>query len=350
MLKGDNRVGFELAKFDRRRPLVIDPVLSYSTYLGGSGTDAAYGIAVDPSGNAYVAGLTFSTNFPTSNAFQSSYGGGTYDGFVTKLSADGSTLLYSTYLGGSGEDIAYAIAVDSSGDAYVTGGTKSTNFPTTSNAFQGSLAGTVNVFVTKLAADGSSLVYSTYLGGNGKDSGNGIAVDPSGNAYVTGYTGSTNFPTTPSAFQGSLPGGQDPFVTKLSADGSSLVYSTYLGGGFLDKGQAIAVDSSGNAYVTGATTSTDFPTTPSAFQGSLGSSSLYSNAFVTKLAADGSSLVYSTYLGGGGPDLGYGIAVDPSGDAYVTGSAESVNFPTTPNAFQSRLHPLSRSVRHRIVA
>ena len=315
--------GFTLGAYDKRYPLVIDPILVYSTYLGGNSMDIGVGIAVDSSGCAYVTVQTGSTDFPTQVAYQGSRKGSP-DAFVTKLSADGASLVYSTYLGGDSEDYAYAIAVDSSGHAYVTGETSSGDFPT-QLAYQVSRKGDTDAFVTKLSADGASLVYSTYLGGGFSDYGHAIAVDSSGYAYVTGATSSTNFPTQ-GAYQGSRKGGGDAFVTKFGADGASLVYSTYLGGSDDETGYAIAVDSSGYAYVAGWTWSGDFPTR-GAYQGSNRGNS---DAFVTKLSADGASLVYSTYLGGSNIDTqsGVGIAVDSSGYAYVTGYTGSTNFPT----------------------
>jgi len=405
--KGANRVGFRLAAYDTARPLIIDPVLSYSTYLGGSGREKGLAIAVDRDGNAYVTGLVSSTDFPTTaGAFQPIFGGGTafgggqgFDAFVTKFDSTGSALLYSTYLGGSDDDQGLGIAVDTNGNAYVTGSTKSANFPTTAGAFEQTYGG---AFVTKLDPTGSALVYSTYLGSTASDQGNAIAVDAGGNAYVTGSAGS-NFPTTPGAFQtagssgafitkldpsgstlaystylggsntdalgiavdaagsayvagrtsGNVPttpgafqrtfnpgftGTRPPpiefdaFVTKLNPTGSELVYSTLLGGGDVDWGTAVAVDSDGNAYVTGFTASANFPITPAAFQ-PLFARGLF-DVFVTKVHSSGSFLVYSTYLGGGGEERGAGIAVDSSGNALVTGFTGSTNFPTTPDAFQ----------------
>src|SRR5438477_4149011 len=232
-MKNPNQIAFEVAAYDKTRPLVIDPVLVYSTYLGGSGNDEAWSIAVDSLGSAYVTGTTSSTNFPTTpGSFQTAFGGGSADIFVTKLNAIGSALVYSTYLGGSGsEGGAPGIAVDSLGNAYVTGGTASTNFPTTPGAFQTTLGGGTDAFVTKLNATGSALLYSTYLGGSGGEGGMfRIALDTVGNAYVVGHTSSTNFPTTPGAFQTALVGNVSAYVTKLNATGSALLYSTYLGG------------------------------------------------------------------------------------------------------------------------
>jgi hypothetical protein len=316
--------------------------LVYSTYLGASGAGGSAGIVVDATGNAYVTGRTTSTDFPTTpGAFQTTFGGGDSDAFVTKLDPTGSALVYSTYLGGSGSEGGAGIAVDAAGNAYVTGGATSTNFPTTTGAFQTTFASTASynadAFVTKLDTTGSALVYSTYLGGSDYDGGTGIAVDAAGNAYVTGGTISTNFPTTAGAFQRALASTfsfvADAFVTKLNPTGSALVYSTYLGGGSSEIGSGIAVDAGGNAYVTGQTESFDFPTTPGAFQ-PVAPNSLY-DAFVTKFDATGSALVYSTRLGGSSNDVGYGIAVDADGNAYVTGGTFSDDFPATPGAFQA---------------
>jgi hypothetical protein len=332
----------------------------YSTYLGGLESDQGFGIAVDADGNAYVTGATLSPNFPTTlGAFQMARAGSTfYDAFVTKLDPTGSALVYSTYLGGTDDDVASRIAVDAAGNAYVTGYTFSIDFPTTAGAFQrqlGSASPSVpilqarrDVFVTKLNPTGSALVYSTYLGGSQEDSSSGIAVDAAGNAYLTGVTAcadtsrppyncENNFPTTAGAFQLAFGGATDAFVTKLNPTGSALVYSTYLGGVAFDWGFGIAVDAEGSAYVTGSTY-IDFPTTPGAFQPVLPDRNAAA-AFVTKLDPTGSALVYSTYLGGsrGNGDSGRGIAVDAAGNAYVMGTTSSATFPTTPDAFQPTL-------------
>ena len=328
-LLAEDEVGFCVAAYDRGYPLIIDPTLelAYSTYLGGSGNETGQAITVDSSGNVYLTGQTGSTNFPVQAPFQGS-NAGSNDVYVTKLSADGSSLVYSTYLGGTGWEESYSIAVDSSGNAYVTGYTDSTNFPV-QTPFQGSNAGGYDAFVSKLSADGSALVYSTYLGGTSSEECYSIAVDSAGSAYVTGTTNSTNFPTQ-SPYQGSNAGGYDTFVTKLSSAGSSLVYSTYLGGTLNDYGHGIAVDSSGNTYVTGHTISTNFPT-QNPYQSS---NAGIPDVFVTKFASPGSPLVYSTYLGGTGGDYGRDIAVDSSGNTYVMGYTDSTNFPTQ-NPFQN---------------
>ncbi|MBV6518478.1 MAG: hypothetical protein E3K33_00975 [Candidatus Brocadia sp.] len=312
--------GFTVASYDKRYPLVIDPVLVYSTYLGGSADEDSEGIAVDAAGNVYVTGETDSFNFPTASPYDGSFNGDG-DAFVTKLNASGSGLVYSTYLGGSGEDLSAGIAVDAAGNAYVTGDTKSFDFPM-SSPYDGSPNGYGDAFVTKLDASGSSLVYSTYLGGSGEDGGDSIAVDAAGSAYVTGGTSSFDFPTS-SPYDGSFNGDGDAFVTKLNASGSGLVYSTYLGGSGDEYGDSIAVDATGNAYVTGDTESLNFPTA-SPYDGSFNGDG---DVFVTKLNASGNGLVYSTYLGGSGDDGVAGIAVDAAGNAYVTGDTESLNFP-----------------------
>ena len=333
VLEGGNRVGFAIGSYDASLPLVIDPTLSFSTFLGGNSSDAANAIAVDGSASAYLTGVATSTNFPTTPGGYQRATGGSQDAFIAKLSPDGGSLLYSTFLGGSGDESASGIAVDGAGAAFVTGVTSSTNFPITGGAYQTRAGGFTDAFVTKLSPDGSRLVFSTYLGGSGNDSAQGIAIDPFDSPYVIGTTSSTNFPTTPGAFQTVLATFQsDAFVTKLTADGTRLLYSTFLGGGGDDTAGGIAVDAFGAAYVTGATTSTNFPTTGGAYQTTPRGGQ---DAFVTRVAPDGRTLLYSTYLGGSNNDGGAGIAVDGFGEAFVTGFSSSTNFPTTPGAFQA---------------
>ena len=334
LLRGRNELGFAVAPYDAHKTLIIDPVLAYSTYLGGNGTDVGNAIAVDDEGNAYVTGSTNSMDFPTTlGAFQTTFGGGLSDAFVSKLNKNGLALLYSTYLGGSGTDEGHGIAVDGEGNAYVTGFTNSANFPTTHGAFQRTFSGVSNAFVTKLNKLGSAPVYSTYLGGSGGDKGNAIAVNREGNAYVAGSTNSMNFPTF-RPFQGTISiGSVNAFVTKLNQHGSALVYSTYLGGSVDDEALGIAVDEEQNAYVTGFASSANFPIA-SALQPNMVVGAV-TNAFVTKLNQHGSALVYSTYLGGSVADAGNGIAVDGEGNAYVTGLTSSTDFPTTLGAFQT---------------
>ena len=322
------QVAFQVASYDTTKPLIIDPVLSWATYLGGSDQDQSSGIAVDQGGNAYVTGNTISPDFPgtAGSPIQSTFGGG-LDAFVTKLNAAGTALVYSTYLGGSGGfDQGFGIAVDHDGNAYVTGATDTpgSGFPgTAGSSIQSTFGGRADAFVTKLNATGTALVYSTYLGGSGNDLGQGIAVDQGGNTYVTGETLSPGFPGTAGSLIQNTFDGQDAFVTKLNAAGTALVYSTYLGGSVGGSaGHGIAVDQAGNAYVTGFTGGTGFPgTAGSPIQSTFGGGL---DAFVTKLNAAGTALVYSTYLGGsGGFDQGFGIAVDHDGNAYVTGATDT---------------------------
>ncbi len=328
--------GFEIEEYNPSYELVIDPALTYSTFLGGSDTDAGFSIAVDSFGNAYVTGQTLSFDFPiTPGAFQP-FIDGSSSVFVSKLNPEGTFLEYSTFIGGSSADQGNGIAVDAFGNAYITGQTLSPNFPITPNAVQPFLVGNQDVFITKLSPDGSSLLYSTFLGGQGVDTGFSIAVDSVGSAYVTGSTNSFDFPITPGALQPGLNGNlEDAFVAKLSPDGTALEYSTFLGGFGIDEAFGIAVDGSGDAYVTGMTTSFDFPTTPGAFQ--ITPNGVIS-AFVSKINGNGTALLYSTFLTGGGDDEARGIAVDDFGQVYVTGSTTSFDFPVTPGAFQPFYH------------
>ncbi|MFQ5627361.1 MAG: SBBP repeat-containing protein [bacterium] len=381
VLRDAHTFGFELGEYDTSVPLVIDPVLVYSTFvsnvtfdsgndiavdksgfiyvtgsyaddvfvtklhpdssaliystvLGGDLDDTGLGIAVDTAGYVYITGETESDNFPTHNAVQSEFGGSLFvdgDAFITKLNPDGSVFVYSTYLGGSVEDIGRDIAIDLSGNAYVTGTTNSgDNFPLV-NPLQPILKNFEHdAFVTKINADGSAFVFSTYLGGSGDDEGNGIAVDADRNIYLTGQTISMDYPTV-NAYQEAALTGFDAFVTKMNAAGTALVYSTYLTGvgndpnfSHTDKATAIAVDTSGQAYVVGETFSPDFPTlnaVQSDHSGQL-------DGFVTKFTADGRALVFSTYLGGTEMDYDLKIALDAAGNAFVTGKTRSTNFPT----------------------
>jgi hypothetical protein len=341
--------------YDRRRGGLTDAfvskfsqdgvVLIYSTYLGGTaGADYGFGIAVDSNGNPYVTGRTESSDFPTTpGGFRTSYGGNG-DAFVTKLATNGAALGYSTFLGDTQSEYGYGIAVDAQGYAYATGVTASSNFPTTTGAFQRTYGGGTSgdAFVSKLNTSGTGLVYSTFLGGASGDYGKGIAVDAGGYAYVTGYTysappGTAGFPVTPGAYQTTYKGAGDAFVTKLNTGGTALVYSTLLGGTAGDLANGIAVDPNGYAYVTGQTYSltsgtSGFPITPGAFQ-TAGAG--VSDAFITKLGTAGNALAYSTFLGGSAGDFGNGIAVDSSGYAYVTGWTASANFPTTSFAYDA---------------
>ena len=360
VVEANNKIAFTLGNYDRARELVIDPSVTYATFLGGTAEDDAFAIAVDGSGNAYVTGQTQSTNFPTKSPLTSS-NQGSFDAFVTKISATG-VLDYSTYLGGGGSDSGNGIAVDASGNAYVTGGTNSNNFPP-KGAYQ-TYQGGLDAFVTELDSTGSTLVFSTYLGGSGDDVGKGIAVDTTG-VYVVGKTASSNFPGVINGFQTTLAGGSgsvNGFVAKLTpATPVVLAYSSYLGGGTGDYASSVAVDSNHQAYVTGGTLNANgtFPITlSSAVQtkcGGLasGCGGKY-DAFVTVVnpaTSGASSLVYSTFFGGTGDDQAFGIALDGSGDVYITGETQSITtFPlnnplqntfsgTTQDAFVAEINP-----------
>ncbi len=341
----DRALGFVVGQYDRSRSLVIDPRLIYSTYLGGHSTDYALAVATDAQGNAYVTGQTLSSDFPiTIGALPH---GGAADLFVSKLDPTGTMLLYSTYLGGGAEDAGTGIAVDAAGNAYVTGFTSSSDFPTLSPV-QAARAGGFDAVVFKLSPTGDALIYSTYLGGSGDDFAQGIAIDGAGRAYVTGDTKSANFRRV-AALQTVLSGPRDAFVSKFEPAGNVLTYSTLLGGSQDDIGFGIAVDAGGNAFVTGQTFSPNFPLV-SPLQATAPADT-YSDAFVTKVNPAGSALVYSTYLGGGtGDEIAYGIAVDARGDALVGGYTNSTDFPLAAagqatyaggitDAFVSKLNP-----------
>jgi hypothetical protein len=330
-LVGGGAVGFRLGRYDHGATVVIDPVLTFVTYLGGSGLDAAYAVATDAAGNVYVTGETQSSGFPSAGAVQGRWAG-SRDVFVTKLDPAGATALYSTFLGGSGSDSGRGIAVDGSGNASVTGTTYSTNFPVTPGGLRTSKLGLSDAFVAKLNADGSALVYSTYLGGGGDDAGAAIAVDAAGNATVAGYTNSLNFPVTAAAAQSTFQGGAfDGFAARLNVAGSALDAATYLGGGGTDSATGVAIDQYANAYVTGQTDSVNFPTA-SAYQAARAGGV---DVFVAKVNAGMTGLVYSTYLGGTGAEQAGGIVVDSSGSAVVAGATASTNFPVTPGAYQT---------------
>ncbi|MEM1171776.1 MAG: SBBP repeat-containing protein [Cyanobacteria bacterium P01_H01_bin.35] len=320
-------------------PTTNNPTLEFSDLIGGSNLEEGTGITIDNQGNTYITGSTNSIDFPvSSNAIQNSFGGGDEfgngDAFVAKYSPDG-TLIYATYIGGSGEDFGTDIAVDITGDIYVTGNTNSIDFPTF-NALQNTYGGGDffgDAFVVKLSNDGSNILYSTYLGGQDNDFSSGIAVDNNGNAYITGDTGATlrfpiqpivgvgDFPTTENALQNTLISefNRDTFVSKISTDGNQLIYSTLLGGNDTEISQDITVDNNGNAYITGETRSFDFPTI-NAVQNIIGGDA---DVFITQLNNNGSDLIFSTYYGGVDGDIGNGIAVDDIGNIYIAGNSGS---------------------------
>jgi len=320
--------GFDVEGYNLSFTLLIDPELVYSTYLGGSGDDVGYHLALDDSGNAYVSGWTFSVDFPTVNPYDDAFDW-VDDIFVTKMNLTGGGIVYSTYIGGNGGDEGLDIAVDDLGCAYLTGRTFSTNFPTI-NAYDMSYNGWWDVFVTKLNSSGDSLLYSTYIGGSHIEQGYGIALDDSGQALVTGWTTSSNFPIV-NPYDGSFNGDtSDVFVTKLGVAGDSLIYSTYLGGSDDEWGSGIAVDAFGRGYVIGFTKSSNFPTVNPYDASNNGGN----DAFVARLTFAGDSLSYSTFLGGNGADWAYGIGFDSLGFIYVTGATSSPNFPMV-NAYDA---------------
>jgi uncharacterized protein (TIGR03437 family) len=320
----------------------LDPsgsTLVYSSLFGGDTADRVLAVAVDRDGSAYLTGDTLSNNFPTTQGALRRRACSdivTRDAFIAKLSPTGKSLVYSTYLCGSEAESGYGIAVDSQGAAYVVGQTVSTDFPVTAGALQATGGGnTEDVFITKINPAGSALVFSTYLGGSLSDVGRGIALDAQNNVYVTGYTASTDFPTRAGSYRTTHSDGgasDDIFVAKLSAAGSQLLYSTYAGGSKADRGQAIAVDSTGAAYVTGSTASPDFPLAAGKCQPGFGGRD---DVFVLKLNPGGSALVYTMVLGGVGDDRGYGIVLDSSRNPIVAGQTASVNYPTTSGVLAS---------------
>ena len=336
-LEDDGQVGFWLGAYDTARTLTIDPIIGYSTFLGGGESDQAFGVAVDSSGSAYVIGRTSSADFPTTTgAFDETQPGGVSDVFVVKLNPSGDGLEYATFLGGerAGGELGFAIAVDDQGSAFVAGLTNSGDFPTTEGAFNPVPDG--GAFVSKLSPDGSALEYSTYLGGNSLSVAHGIAIDAEGNAYVTGQAAGDDFPSTAGSFQPANPSGdRDAFIVKLNPQGSALVYASFLGGTTREAGYDVAVDAEGNAYIAGYTNSDDFPSTAGAFQTALNGNA---DAFVVKVNPAGSALVYSSLLGGSGGAIGdraFGIDLDSSGSAYLTGLTGSLDFPVTEGALDS---------------
>lgn len=346
---GKNTIGFAVADYDRSRPLIIDPILNYSTYIGSLAEGTS--IAVDQNGEAYVTGLA-TLDFPTTpGSYQpvgtasvtaGNYWPGVGKPFVAKFNSTGTALLYSTFLSGSGIDAANGITLDASGDAFVVGTTSSMDFPITTGALQTkNKASQTTGFVTRLNSTGTSLIYSTYFGGSTWTSVNGVAVDGSGNAYLTGGTEDANFPTTPGSYETAAPvkavgNLSSAFIAKLNPGGTALAYSTYVAGSQTDAGSAIAVNSTGEAYVGGNTTSNNFPVTAGAVQGARQANNRQAG-FVTKLNASGSAPVYSTYLSGNDLDNVTSIAVDSNGNAYAAGSTNSPEFPVTAGAYQSKI-------------
>jgi len=330
LLSKDDLVGFRVGAYDEASLLTIDPLLAYSTYMGGAGNDIGRGIAVDREGNVFITGETGSADFPTDNAPGQNLLG-TTDAFVAKIAPGGGTLLFATYLGGSSGDSAHDVALDEGNNIYLTGNTSSTDFPT-NNAPQDDLRGSTDAYMVKINPSGSALLYGTYLGGGSYDYGDSIAIDPSGSIYLIGETRSSDFPTS-SALYGSLAGtfdsDKDLFIVKLPATVAPMLWSTYLGGSAADEATSLAVDDVGNVYVTGRTYSSDFPTAYP-HQPDPGGAT---DAFVAQVHFAGGALGYSTFLGGSGGERGTDIWVDRGRNAYVASETTSDDFPTV-NAYQ----------------
>ena len=297
-----------------------------STYLGGTNSDYGNSLAIDSGGNVYVTGDTWSPDFPTTVGAYDTLLGGNRDVFVSRLNSGLTSLLASTYLGGTNYDYGNSLAIDSGGNVYVTGDTWSSNFPTTRGTFRGA----VDVFISRLNSGLTSLLASTYLGGSGSDYGNSLAIDSGGNVYVTGYTRSSDFPTTVGAYDTLLGGGEDVFVSRFNSDFSLFLASTFIGGNSTDSGYSLAIDSGGNVYVTGDTTSSNFPTTGFAYDTSHNGGK---DVFISRLNSGLTSLLASTYLGGSGSDYGNSLAIDSGGNVYVTGYTSSPGFPTTSGVY-----------------
>jgi hypothetical protein len=327
------------------------PVLDVSTYLGGSGDDFGCGVAVGRDGAIYVAGWTSSTDLPTTAGAAQPENAGDRDAFVAKLDPTGTQLVYLTYLGGTGTEFeVVAVAVDEAGNAFVSGSTKSSDFPATEGAFQTELHGEVDAFVAKLSPDGGDVLYATYLGGAGIDGSQTVVLDGTGFVYTSGYTGSPDFPTTPGSAQPDWGGNTDAFVTKLAPELDALAWSTYVGGS-ADEPPAppgLAVDAAGRATVVGSTLSTDFPATPDAAQPEHADAGANWDAFVAEIAADGASFAYATYFGGTGYDEGRSVRADLDGRLVFAGLTESDDLPVTPNAYQSERAGLSDAFAGRV--
>lgn len=341
--KSEHVYSFKVASYNRTKELIIDPLLA-STFLGGSGRDSPEGsLVIDSNGNVYVAGTTSSLDFPTTTGvYDTFYNGGDYDVFVSKLNGDLTSLLASTYFGGSDFDEGDNIALDSDGNVYITGRTVSLNFPTTTGAFDtshnGSSTDDTDAFVLKLNPNLTSLLASTYLGGLDFDGGSFLAIDSGGYVYVTGSTESSDFPSTNGSYDKSYNGVRDGFISRLNGNLTSLFASTFLGGSIDDYITSITIDSTGNVYVSGTTESSNFPTTYNAYDTSFNSdysSNSIGDAFVSKLNSGLTSLLSSTYLGGTDGDFGYRIGIDLAGNVYVAGWTYSSNFPTTPGAYDT---------------
>lgn len=332
VIEQDNIVRFELGNYDKNKTLIIDPVVrTFSSYLGSTSTDYAQSTTIDLSGFVYITGYTLSSAFPvTAGAYQTIIST-TPDAFVTKMNATGSALVFSTFLGGNGDDRAVAIKVDANSTIYLAGYTTSTNYPVTTGAFRTTNSGGNDVFATRLSAAGNSLLQSTYIGGSSTELAYGMTIDNSGSMYITGYTASTNYPVSVGAFRTTNSGGNDVFLTKLNPGGQTLAYSTYIGGSSTDIAYGVEIDQFGAAYVTGYTASTNYPVTAGAYH------TVYTatDPFLTKFNSTGTALIYSTLMPGNSTDIAWGIAVDNQQQATIVGyTFSTLNFPLV-NAFRT---------------
>lgn len=326
----NNIIGFDISEYDRNITLIIDPLV-FSTFIGSSADEGAYNVGRDPSGNLYVCGYTPSSSFPaTTGAYDPSHNGSD-DGFISKFSSNGSSLIYSTFIGGSAADYIYWMSVDSNGDVFACGETSSSNFPVTAGVFGGIKSAGTDAMIFKLNSSGGSLLYSTYLGGNANDYAYGIVHDTLGNAYVCGATSSSNF-TTVSAYDFSHNGLHDAFVTKISPNANSVIYSTYLGGASDEYAYAIGLVSNNEVIITGLTYSSLFPTTGTAYDNSYNTNG---DVFVTRLGSSGNALIYSTFIGGLGEDCAYGLAIDPFENTIITGYTNAGSYPTTSGVYDN---------------
>jgi len=329
----DNKgtVGFSVGNYDPNYTLIVDPTLTYSTYFGGSQNEGAgYGFEVDNQGNVYITGDTGSTNLPISNALQPQHNGGEQDVFVSKIDPYSNTLIYSTYLGGSERDTANRLTIDGNNNVYVTGFTRSSNFPVVNALYPqkpGAL-GDADAFILKLDSTGSSLVFSTYLGGTRSDDGWDIEINSQGEIIVVGITQSFDFPVQnaiqPTRTEDPSPSNAvfETFITKLNPSATQIVFSTYLGGSGNDVVRAVAVDNQDDIYTTGETDSEDYPV-----QNQIQTNQSSTDIFISKINSAGTSLIFSSYIGGSGQDRAWGIAADENGNSYITGNTNSTNFP-----------------------